>query len=195
MNRCFTNFYLHVYLKDASVSEQYRAAVMFGITLVHEIAHAYNFWLHGPERWEPLCDSLEKRAELGFSWESHVLGWVVSPFRYIRDANYRFRFLTPIQLKEYSSEDARQKLIASFKGHSDAVFTKRDVNGKHRRWPRVNIHEFRGAKWSLSESATSLIAAIHAIPTRWIVNWFQQDMDAVADVLDQLSTVHGAANG
>jgi hypothetical protein len=177
MNRQrFTDFYRFIYPKDASISEKYRAAFMFTNTLVHEIAHAYNFWLHGPEYGEPLWNMLEKHAELGFSWESHVLGRVVNPLRYTGDPDSRFRFLTSIQLEEYSTEDERQKLIGRFKENSNAKFTKRDVNGEHPQRSRVNVHEFRGAKWSLSEGATSVIAAIHAIPTRWIVNWFQQDV-------------------
>jgi hypothetical protein len=179
MNRqYFMKFYRYIYPKDASVSEKYRAAMMFTNTLVHEIAHAYYYWLHGPQDHygEPLWSMVEKHAELGFSWESHVLGRVLNPYRYIGDANFRFRFLTSIQLEEYSTEDDRQRLIGQFRGNSTAKFTKRDVNGEHRQWPRVNVHEFRGAKWYLSEGATSFIAAIHAIPTRWIVNWFQQDV-------------------
>jgi hypothetical protein len=48
MNRCFTKFYQKFYPEEASLTEKYRAWIMFTNTLVHVIAHAYYYWLHGP---------------------------------------------------------------------------------------------------------------------------------------------------
>jgi hypothetical protein len=174
MNRCFTKFYQKIYPQEASLTEKCRAWIMFTNTLVHEITHAYYYWLHGPAL-EPLWDMVEKRAELGFSWEANIFGHVMDPIRYIGDPDFRFRFLFSIQANEYATVAVREQLIAGLKGRHNAIFTEMDVNGKVRKWPKVRIPEFRGARWSLSEGATAVIAAIHTIPLPWIANWFQQD--------------------
>jgi hypothetical protein len=174
MSRRFTKFYRKIHPVEASVREKYSAWIIFTGTLLHSIAHAYNYWLHGLVH-EPLWDLNEKRAELGYSWESHIFGRVMDPLR-INDEDFRFRYLTSIRVEEYATRDIREKFAAGFTLGSTAVLTERDVNGKHRKWPRVDLHEVRGARLSLSEGATAVIACIHAIPMRWIVNWFQQDV-------------------
>jgi hypothetical protein len=59
----YQDYFRHNYTAS-TVPERYRALLAFTITLVHEVAHAYYFWLTPGVR-EPLWCLREHNAELG----------------------------------------------------------------------------------------------------------------------------------
>ncbi|KAF1849791.1 uncharacterized protein K460DRAFT_271163 [Cucurbitaria berberidis CBS 394.84] len=175
MKDCFQVYFRNSNAANSTVNERYRALLTFAVTLGHEVAHAYEFWLGG-RGGEPLWSKSDKHAELGFSWEKSVIGRVLNPTNSATDDKGRFRTLCSVQLEEYGTEAERNKLLDEFEGRTSAQFTSRDVAGRHRNWPLLDPREFRGAKWYLSPNATAIVASIHAIPSQWVCDWFQKDV-------------------
>ena len=175
MNACFQEYFRRSNSATSSVTEHYRALLTFAITLGHEVAHAYEFWL-GASHSEPRWCYGEKYAELGFSWEHAVIGHVLNPMTDPGKDQTCFPKLCSTRLEEYATEAGRERLLGKLKGRTSAQFTTRDVFGSHRNWPLLNPREFRGAKWSLSRDATAIVASIYAVPSQWVVDWFQKDV-------------------
>lgn len=65
-------------LQNAEPDIWIRTQFLFATTLVHEVCHAYSMWLN-TERDEPLFRKGDLEAELGFSWEKEVLGYICNP--------------------------------------------------------------------------------------------------------------------
>lgn len=65
-------------LEHADVDTWLRTQFLFATTLVHEVCHAYSMWLN-IEQEEPLFRKGDIEAELGYSWETEVLGYICNP--------------------------------------------------------------------------------------------------------------------
>jgi len=170
MNTCFQDFFRHGYA-TSSVTARYRVLFVFAVTLVHEVAHAYHFWLTGLGK-EPLWDQWEKKAELGWSWERNVVGLVVEPLEDARTGNYRILFAT--QLEECRDLEHRDRVVARLIGPRTISPTKLNKDSKYRKWPLLQPDTFRGSELFLDKACDWYIAAIHAIPMAWIVSWFEE---------------------
>jgi hypothetical protein len=171
-------FFLHRY-SSASQDEIYRALCMFTITLVHEFAHAYNWWLTpGTSSNEPRWCKDEKEAELGWSWEQHVIGYGVDMDRRPGDARDRFRSLFQMRVLEYHSATEHGKVLSTFKGtnRTDDRFTMCDASGRKSRPAVLKGGQFRHSEtwFQDTNTATHFVAAITTIPMSWTTAWFQE---------------------
>ncbi|CAO2658614.1 Nn.00g063370.m01.CDS01 [Neocucurbitaria sp. VM-36] len=175
LNACFQEFFRKYYSMHASYAERYRALFTFAVTLGHEVAHAYEFWLTGSDS-EPHWSWGEKHAELGFSWEVSIISRVLNPITGDMGDWGRFHKLCSIRLEEYATEADREHLLRELKGRTSAQFTTRDAAGRHRDWPLLQPREFRGAEWYLSRGSIAIVASIYAVPSQWIIDWFQKDV-------------------
>lgn len=177
LNACFQDFFRKQHERSTRSDEIYRAWFTFAITLGHEVAHAYEFWLTGvnDENIEPRWSRAEKQSELGYSWETAVLGLVPDPVKGTTEDWSRFPRLCALSLEEYGPESSREHLLKKFKGHTNAQFTTRDAAGRPREGPLLDPREFRGANWSLRRGSPAIVAMIHAVPLKWIFDWFQRD--------------------
>ncbi|KAI1517168.1 hypothetical protein KJE20_08769 [Pyrenophora tritici-repentis] len=146
---------------------------MFATVVVHEVAHGYYMFVRGPCE-EPLWDINEPHAELGFSWETNILGHIPMPDGKDTSIDGQFHEIYAIQLRDYPTDAEYGRIIHHLKSGSKAEFTTRDAKGNYRVWPLLSGGEFRGARWALSNDAQLFVASIHVIPTHWIVAWFRQ---------------------
>jgi hypothetical protein len=176
MQRAFLRFFRDHYA-SAGQDENYRAMILFAITLVHEFAHAYNFWL-SPEHKEPRWCKEDKEAELGWSWERCIIGYGLNEFRLRTDKKGRFRQLYQIKILEYHSTAERAAAFRTLTGthRTDHTFTKCDARGKKARPPVMDGNEFNHSKtwFENSRRATQFFAAVQTVPMDWIVAWFQE---------------------
>jgi hypothetical protein len=171
MSASFQDFFRNSW-SDLSASARYRVHFVFAIVLVHEIAHAYNFWLHGGLK-EPLWGNWERHAELGYSWERHVIGRVINPVSYRETGGFSTLFDTELRLHETRQQrhDAAKVLF----GFSDSRLTCLDARGKRPcKVPMFDPSDFRGNELFLSRPCKQYTAAIRAIPMAFIVSWFQE---------------------
>ncbi|KAF2833669.1 hypothetical protein CC86DRAFT_400280 [Ophiobolus disseminans] len=176
MKNDFQTFFRHRY-DSASQDEIYRALLVFAVTLVHEFAHAYNFWLT-PRRHEPRWSEKEKEAELGWSWERCIIGYGVLPYRHYGDPKAKYRQLYQIKILEYHSYNERNSIFSMLAGsnRTDHPFTTRDATGSRAKPAVMDGNEFRHSKtWFKNDrKATQFLAAIQTIPMTWVVDWFQE---------------------
>jgi hypothetical protein len=171
MNPCFQDFFLHPWT-NLSISARYRVRFVFAITLVHEIAHAYGFWLHSEQR-EPLWGNWERNAELGFSWERHVIGRVINPVGNRNGGGFSTLFDFELQLHE--TRQQRHDAAKALFGLSNGRLTCLDSCGKPpSNVPILNPSDLRGSELFLSGPCKQYTAAIRAIPMEFIVSWFQE---------------------
>ncbi|KAL6703001.1 hypothetical protein ACN47E_010277 [Coniothyrium glycines] len=169
MNRVFQEFFL--FATDVSFQEHTRALFMFASTLVHEIAHAYNFWLGHED--EPLWDIREQQAELGFSWETNVLGRVMNPLTSSARGPSSFRALCAVTIRSFCTPGEHVDYLQELKSSHRTAFTTLDRHGRSREYPLLHTGDVRGGRLLSSNDTTRNIAVIQHIPCQWLVNWFQ----------------------
>jgi len=152
-------------------AETYRVQFLFAITLVHEVAHAYWFWLH--ERMpEPLWDASERNPELGFSWEREVIGRVVQPMLGYQGVD-GIRTLISSELREYRGSEDRMEALVDMQ-HATRLSRTLTRYGKKRRWPVLKPSELRGSELFLENPGRKYLAGIQCIPMAWVSAWFQE---------------------
>jgi len=179
MQRAFLRFLRDRY-SSASQDETYRVLILFAITLVHEFAHAYNFWLtpEYAQGEEPRWCQEDKEAELGWSWERSIIGYGLNEFRLQSDDKGRFRHLYQVKILEYHSSAERAAAFQSLAGsnRTDQPFTKCDARGIKTRPLLLDGNEFKHSKtwFENSRKASHFFAAIQTIPMDWIVAWFNE---------------------
>lgn len=152
-------------------AETYRVHILFAITLVHEIAHAYWFWLN--ERApEPLWHEGERNPELGFSWEREVIGRVVQPMLGYQGMD-GIRTLVSSELREYADSKERMDGIV---GMQDATRLSKTltIHDRKRKWPVLKPSDLRGSELFLENPSGKYIAGIKCIPMAWVSAWFQE---------------------
>ncbi|KAF2018108.1 hypothetical protein BU24DRAFT_421111 [Aaosphaeria arxii CBS 175.79] len=180
LNREFARFFDSGY-EECTSSEQYRVMYMFAVTLVHELAHA--FWMFigrggSPPGTgeEPRWHKEELRAELGYSWETITMGRIVEPVLGVYGMLKRPCALVSLRTEAWAAGQPepravralidtvsmRMKKVENWRG----VFFGRPVDGG------------RGTEWfvgtSMSSKHKNCVSVIHAIPLRWIAQWFSE---------------------
>lgn len=83
---------------EASTVGGYRVWFSFAIRMVHELAHAYHYWLTGNLQGL-LFEQDEKDPELGLSWESHVTGRFIDALRADSMNNGKLKILMSHQIE------------------------------------------------------------------------------------------------
>jgi hypothetical protein len=172
MNLGFQTFFRDNFAR-ASMAERYRAWFSFAATMCHELTHAYHYWLTGNTD-EPLFEADEKNPELGFSWESHVIGLIPDLLHpELMAHGGRFKCLIASKVERLQSlEDVQQKYEMTRKAN-DTLFTSLWLEI---RAPLLKPAEFLGnLLWLAKESDANFIASIHAIPVTRIMHWFQHE--------------------
>ncbi|KAF2849028.1 hypothetical protein T440DRAFT_519600 [Plenodomus tracheiphilus IPT5] len=171
----FQHYFRRVYSTATTPSERYRALFMFAVTIGHETAHAYEMWLTGgTEREEPRWCKRDKIHEIGFAWETYIIGGVSDPTQ-SSTSREMFPYLCSLHLEDYSTLADRDVFVRKYKGESSAEWTTRDVGGMHRQWAALLPSEFRGGTWFLSPDATAFLASVQVIPLKWVMQWFRED--------------------
>lgn len=170
--------YFKTHYSVSSLSERYKAWFLFAVTIVHELGHAYEFWLHntqlGPE--EPFCSHFDKNAELGFSWETSVVGRITNPLNHT--IAHGVGQLFSIKIEEYKNSSEREHALKLLHGRTGALYTMvNPTSHRFRSWPILDPDQFRGERFLFTNNVRKgikFIARIQAIPLVWVVNWFQE---------------------
>ncbi|KAF2872356.1 hypothetical protein BDV95DRAFT_569569 [Massariosphaeria phaeospora] len=176
----FQRFFLYQ-LPNASKEEAYRTMFLFAETLVHEVAHAYWLWIaqytHRMKCLdEPLWDSKEKDAELGFSWEANVLGRVINPVWPGVGSFAKVVMLCAVRSAEYAHDRDRQRALKDVCLHQKGLKLVR-IYDWFPHGTRVHPVEFRGDAWYCGDGSpadVNHVSVIEAIPLKWIVDWFSE---------------------
>lgn len=149
--------FLRFFEEDGNTDHRLSQALFtFAITLGHEIAHAYGYWL-GLDRDEPRWIEEDLISELGESWERQIFGTVLT--------DLFFRHSYSFTSHEFITDVTRDRLMNDATG-SNGSFTKRDVAGMDRDWPRKAM---RGS---------TCLAIMKIVPLQWIKDWFREDVMA-----------------
>jgi hypothetical protein len=152
--------------------------LLFALTLVHEFAHAYEFWL-SPDQKEPRWSWLEKDAELGWSWEATCIGYGLHHLHVPGRQGIRNRYLFHFQVLEYTSSSQRESVLGQLTGYNrtDADFTKADASGRIATPRNIDANEFRYSNLLLGDhpNANNYVAAVQAVPMDWVVAWFREE--------------------
>ncbi|KAF2185593.1 hypothetical protein K469DRAFT_687915 [Zopfia rhizophila CBS 207.26] len=179
LNSDFQDFFYDGY-QHFTPSMTYRVWFMFASTLVHELAHAYYYWLgrspserfHGKEPYWSKHDN-DKESELGFSWESVTWGRIPNP---INDTIRDCHALVSIKSEAFYYPAGRQKALRSLINHHGVKFTRiplDELQHGYRSW--LPSAAWRGNQWFVADRARpdmNYVSVIHAIPMWWIAHWF-----------------------
>jgi hypothetical protein len=164
-------------IRNATQDEVYRVLFSLTTTLVHEFAHAYEFYL-SPERDEPRWNKNEKVAELGWSWEHNVIGYGLHTFKNPTARGLRNSFLYQCRVLAFNSLRERQSAFRQLTGsnRNDVPFTSANASGRVIAPPALDPSTIRRSTFFL-ENASSVrcfVAAAQVVPIRWVVNWFRE---------------------
>ncbi|KAF2127139.1 hypothetical protein P153DRAFT_295461 [Dothidotthia symphoricarpi CBS 119687] len=176
MNADFQKYFKNNY-STSILAEQYRAWFSFAATIVHEIGHAYEFWLHNAQYGdEPFCSRYDKNAELGFSWETSVIGRITNPMNnLIHDG---IKQLFSIKVEEYTTSSERERAFRILNIYTGAPYAPINPTAHGQRaWPLLGPGQFRGKEFFFANDGredVKFVARIQAIPLEWVVNWFQE---------------------
>lgn len=157
--------------------EVYRVMFLFAMTLVHEFAHAFNFWL-SPEHHEPRYAQSDNCRELGWSWENTVVGYGLQVYpRFSQDMEHQL--LYQCKLHEYHTSHDRKEILRKLCGsnRTDGYFTCADAHGRIANPPCVTANQFRQFEFWFGEGARPLkyIAARQVVPMKWVTAWFSEE--------------------
>jgi hypothetical protein len=175
MNASFQDYLMYDYPKSSTFDEFYRLSFAFAVTLCHEVAHAYHFWLHPGMAHEPLWNQEERKTELGYSWERFVLGRVICPLRYKQDVNNGVRMLFSTKLMPYGTTQEKYEALRRGLDIENLRMTTKDAHGVRRTWPILDPGSFRGSELFLNETCDTFVAGIQCIPMWWIYQWFTEE--------------------
>ncbi|KAF2258347.1 hypothetical protein CC78DRAFT_126081 [Lojkania enalia] len=161
-----------------SRAQDFRISLLFAVTIVHEIAHAYWMYLgrshsrltgHG----EPYWNLDDKEAELGFSWEAMTIGRILSPAQ--SELNL-CTILYSMLFRNYRERGQRRITVSQLVDRAGVTF--RDV-------PLPPPHKFdmvaqgmRSNTWFCRDGGRAeayYLVIIHAIPIKWVADWFLEE--------------------
>ncbi|KAF1921886.1 hypothetical protein BDU57DRAFT_545273 [Ampelomyces quisqualis] len=167
-------------VRFSNTDEHYRILLGFASALVHEFAHAYNFWFN-PGGVEPRWTRSEKEAELGWSWERTMLGYGVQLMRpFSGREGMRNRFLFDFKMLEYRSSNERKHVVAELVAshRTDAQFTTADARGRIAAPLAMPTNRFNYSSYYLDDDANvdSYIAAAQVVTMGWVIAWFSEEM-------------------
>ncbi|KAL5413813.1 hypothetical protein PMIN03_003497 [Paraphaeosphaeria minitans] len=147
-----------------------RTQFLFAVTLVHEVCHAYSMWLN-IEHDEPLFRRGDMEAELGYSWESEVLGHICNPvFHDIAGCEMLLSMKAIAYREDRSQPDIVQKLIGNHPLHFNLM------NPAHFQ-DLFRVQSYRGGGFYAGERVNTRrkwIIAIFALSLDWIASWLDQ---------------------
>jgi hypothetical protein len=146
--------YFRRHASSSTQDEHYRVLLLFAITLVHEFAHAYEFWL-SPERGEPRWSKWDKDAELGWSWEATCIGYELHHLHVPEQLYMQNRYLYQVKVLEYNSSSERERVLSQLAGSNHI----RDGN----------------MFFDNQMNVTNYIAAAQVVPMEWVVLWFREE--------------------
>ncbi|KAH7389468.1 hypothetical protein DE146DRAFT_664214 [Phaeosphaeria sp. MPI-PUGE-AT-0046c] len=147
-----------------SENELYRVMFLLAVTLVHEFTHACNAWLTPVDK-EPLWVETDKLAELGWSWERHVIGYGLAPFIDSFSPDMQIRYLYQIKMDDYHTAKQREELLRKFGGSNRTDQpTCADAHGKLEKPPRL----------AATDNPNNYVAAAQVVPMKWVVSWFSE---------------------
>ncbi|KAH6131174.1 hypothetical protein HBI64_103180 [Parastagonospora nodorum] len=171
MNPFFMD-YFRSRVTSCNPAETYRVHFLFAITLVHEITHAYWFWLN-EKTPEPVWHEGERNAELGFSLEREVIGHVVQPMLGYQGIE-GIRTLISSELREYTNSKHRMDAVIELQDATklNKTLTRHDAK---RKWPLLKPSDLRGSELFLENSSQKYLGGIKCINMAWVSAWFQED--------------------
>ncbi|KAF2441758.1 hypothetical protein P171DRAFT_78507 [Karstenula rhodostoma CBS 690.94] len=157
-------------LQDANADVWIRTQFLFAATLVHEVCHAYSMWLE-IDREEPLFRKEDKKAELGFSWETEVLGYICNPlFHDITGCE----MLLSMKAISYQDDRSQPAIVRKLIGNHPSHFLR--MNPAHFQ-DLFKLQGYRGGSFYAGErfnSRRKWVIAIYALSLQWIACWFDQ---------------------
>lgn len=157
----FQDYFRYSHAK-ASITADCREQLTFAITLVHEVAHTYSYWLGLPKgvAWS----MMEKKAELGNSWEYNVIGRAIQTLRH---ANAASHVLFDVKIEQYETKDRRDRVASSLVSNRIAEYTKVEMK-KGDEWPVLTPSEnqFISSEFYLDQTCDHYIAVLNAIPMK-----------------------------
>jgi hypothetical protein len=170
--------YFRRHVSTSSQDEHYRVLLLLATTMVHEFAHAYEFWLT-PDEHEPCWSKSEKDPELGWSWEGTVLGYGLNHLSSSGRPGIRNNFLYQFKVLEYKSPSERQRVLDRLAGsnRTDAAFTPADARGRIATPPIIDANDFRYSEFFLDDdtNVSNYVAAAQVVPMDWVVAWFREE--------------------
>jgi hypothetical protein len=170
--------YFRRHASSSTQDEHYRVLLLFVITLVHEFAHAYEFWL-SPERGEPRWSKWDKDAELRWSWEATCIGYGLHYLHVPEQLYMQNRYLYQVNVLEYNSFSERERVLSQLAGsnRTDHVFTRADASGRIANPPRLDANHIRDGNMFFNNqmNVTNYIAAAQVVPMEWVVLWFREE--------------------
>jgi hypothetical protein len=171
LHSSFQDYFRYSY-ENGSITAAYRQQFTLTVTLLHEVAHAYSYWLGWPKgmTWS----IWEKKAELGNSWEYNVTGRVVQSLRHANAASY---VLVDVRIEQFGTQEQRDRVASSLVRNRIAEYTKVKRKETDRRWPVLTPSgsQYWGSELYLDQTCDQYIAVLNAIPISWIMAWFQED--------------------
>jgi hypothetical protein len=174
LNKEFRAYFRH-HVASSSQDEHYRVLFLFAVTLVHEFAHAYEFWLT-PDSNEPRWSKSDKDTELGWSWEATCIGYGLHHMMIREQPFMRNHYLYQLKVLEYKSASERERVLAQLAGsnRTDHAFTRADASGKIARPPILEANNLPNSSLFFDDetNAANFIAAAQVVPMSWVVDWF-----------------------
>lgn len=175
LQRDFGRYLTSQNFDNSTGSLWYRTQFLFTITLLHEVAHAYSFWLFG-EAPEPCWDERDDVAELGYSWEQETFGRIMKP---LWNEILGCSVLLAFDLKPYSSQGERKRVLKGLIGSANLHWKRVDRYSDRSPWEELLDRQwYHGSgTWfcgHASKANHNFIATLHAIPVTWIASWFTE---------------------
>ena len=132
----------------------------------------------GTRQKEPMWSRDDPLAELGWSWESVVLGRISKPLRdLVGNRSPLFSSDTYVWPSHDSKKHAAIDAIMNATTSPDQYVRRIPLDPSIARFfPHLNRHENYPFSWDAPRTVNfNYVCITQAIPVRWIVNWFQEE--------------------
>ncbi|KAF2108214.1 hypothetical protein BDV96DRAFT_653102 [Lophiotrema nucula] len=160
-------------------SERYRFSFMFVATLLHEVAHAYWFYLgrYSTENFlncEPYWTARDKRNELGSSFETIIFGRIVDPLGSIEGLRWS-EMLISLQSETFAHPEDRSRVLKKLFDNRSANFIEINVPPST---SDISFAGWRGNAWFHPDGTRLgpyVVSIVHVVPMWWIHQWFNHN--------------------
>lgn len=173
LNADYADFLSSPTYDETNLSCWYRTMFRFAGTLVHEVAHIFNWFVNGNA--EEVCwSNCDSKAELGYAWERAMFGMQLLPL--FNNTNNCSLIASMSELKTYLRANQARKAIAAVAGHDNPHYVELHRVADDAPWEEMLPTE---DLWTPSYSDgryKRCVAAFHAIPMKWITDWFVEEM-------------------
>jgi hypothetical protein len=171
----FCDFFSSESCNTYSSAQALRIHYMFATILVHEAAHAFYMFIGKASDGEPHWDKHEPKAELGYSWETNILGRVCNP---LINMMLNSSPLMCVKTYTYDAWDQEQrdriiKILLCEDAYSRMIPVPLELHTSKGLPPL----EWRGNQFScgdLRAQNKNYLCVVYGVPMQWVANWFQE---------------------